>query len=346
MTDLTLPHEIFENRKFEGVVLDPPEFKPGYWCGAGKLWIDGDDYWLTSRPRAGADRRGYAAEIYRSGNGRDFALVKSLSKDEVSRMAGENIQSIENQQLLKDPSTANWHLYLSLDVYRENAAGDAERVYESKWETYLLTARDPRGPWKGMGFVLRSDQDCDGAEARDSTIDIFHKDYVALYKARPEGGSKVNMALATSEDGITWKKHGVLRIDGKPQPDFFLLNGSIISTRGSPLFVGIQTTDVVNGAALSRKFASYTIDFDRIQLGKVFLEDWTPGSIYEDPSYPIHTYSTLALDESAGRWMMMVEAVDPTTGLEPGLNLEVDRVLLYTSKAGSKGSQIGKALRD
>jgi hypothetical protein len=28
---------------------------------------------------------------------------------------------------------------------------------------------------------------------------------------------------------------------------------------------------------------------------------------------------------------MIIESVDPTKGLEPGLNLEVDRVLLYSS---------------
>jgi len=332
MANPLFPQNLFHGRKFECVVLDPPEFKPGYWCGAGKLWIDGSDFWLTSRPRAGSEVRGFCVEIYHSRDGRNFELATSLGKEEVSAMAGDVIQSIENQQLLRDPSTGEWRLYLSLDVYRENVAGDAERVYESKWETYLLTARDPRGPWRGAGFVLRAELDFDGAEARDSTIDPVGDGYMALYKARPRGGSRVNMALATSEDGISWKKHGVPVVDGAPQPDFFLLNGSILDTPEGPLFLGIQTTDVVKGAALSRHFASYTIDVEGRQLGKVLLEEWTPGSIYEDPSYPVHTYSTLARDEGSGRWLMMVEAVDPTTGLEPGLNLEVDRVLLYTSR--------------
>jgi hypothetical protein len=233
--------------------------------------------------------------------------------------------------MLKDPSTGAWHLYLSLDLYRENVAGDAERVYESKWETYLLTAGDPRGPWRGAGFVLRADLDYDGAEARDSTIDIVEGRYVALYKARAKGGSSVNMALATSDNGVEWTKHGLLSLDGGPQPDFFLLNGSILDSPDGPLFIGIQTTDVVYGAALSKNFASYSLDIGEVSLREVFLERWPPGSEYEDQTYPIHTYSSLAYDKNRGEWLFIVEAVDPTKGLEPGLNLEVDRVLLYSS---------------
>ena len=336
MPDPILPQEILRKRNFEGVILDPPEFKPGYWCGAGKLWIDPENatYWLTSRPRAGSERRGYAAEIYHSEDGLHFDLASSVSKEEVSELSGEVIQSIENQQLLRDPSSGAWHLYLSLDVYSENVAGDAERVYESKWETFLLTADDPCGPWRGEGFVLRADRDYDGAEARDCTIDIVDGRYLALYKARARGESSVNMALATSRDGKAWEKLGVPSVNGRPQPEFFLLNGSILATPEGPAFIGIQTTEVVKGAALSRHFASYLLDLEGVDLGEILLEEWKPGSDFEDPAYPIHTYSSLAYDDFGERWMMVIEAVDPTRSIEPGLNLEVDRVLLYTSKTG------------
>ncbi len=331
---LNLPQEIFSQRKFEKVVLDPPDFKPGHWCGAGKLWLDPDDseFWLTSRPRSGSERRGYAAEIYRSHGDANFDLVMSISKEEVSTLAGENVQSIENQQLLRDPSTGRFHLYLSLDVHRENIAGQVENVYDSKWETFLMSADDPAGPWRGEGFVLRANRAYDSAEARDATIDIIDGRYIALYKARREGESRVKMALATSPDGKEWRKQGILGLDGSRQPDFFLLNGSIIAGSSGPIFIGIQTTDIVKGAALSKHFAAFSLDLRIGELRKIFLGEWTPGSKYEDPNYPIHTYSTLAEDAFKGQWLMMIEAVDPTLSLEPGLNLEVDRVLLYTSK--------------
>ncbi len=327
------PQAIFSRKKFAGIVIDPPELEPGNWCGAGKLWIDPEnsEYWLTSRPRSGAERRGFAAEIYRSHDGCTYDLVASLSKEDISGVAGKRVQSIENQQLLRDPSTGRYHLYLSLDVHGENIAGRAEKVHDSKWETFLLSADDPAGPWTGEGFALRGDHAYDSAEARDATIDIIDGRYIALYKARRKGSSVVNMAMAVSGDGKEWRKQGLLGLSGGGQPDFFLLNGSILPGSGGPVFVGIQTTDIIRGAALSRRFAAYQLDMRAGELEPIFLADWIPGSQYEHPVYPIHTYSTLAEDPSTGRWLLMIEAVDPTHSAEPGLNTEIDRLLLYVS---------------
>ena len=88
-------------------------------------------------------------------------------------------------------------------------------------------------------------------------------------------------------------------------------------------------------AEISRHFAAYSLDTGGAGLRKIFHAPWTPGSEYEHPEYPIHTYSTIARDPSTGTWFTMVEAVDPTHSSEPGLNLEVDRVLLYASKGGA-----------
>jgi len=328
------PQAIFSRRRFEKVVLDPPEFKPGYWCGAGKLWLDREEseYWLTSRPRAGSERRGYAAEIYRSKDGADFKLSTSLSKEEVSDLAGERVQSIENQQLLRDPLTGRYHLYLSLDVQNVNVAGQSDRIYESRWETFLLSAEDPSGPWEAEGFVIRTDRAYDSGEARDATIDIVDGRYIALYKARRRGTSRVNMALAVSADGKRWEKRGVPSLQGKEQPPFFLLNGTLLSSGLGPVFVGIETAEVVKGAALSKLFVAYLLNLGSPGLERVFVAKWAPGSPYEHPEYPIHTYSTMVEDTPDDRWLMMIEAVDPTQSEEPGLNKEVDRVLLYTSE--------------
>jgi len=96
------PQSIFSGRRFRRVLLDPPNFNPGSWCGAGKLWIDreGEEYLLTSRPREGGLRRGYAVDIYRSGNGEDFNLAASITKEELGGICGKEVHSIEGQQLL------------------------------------------------------------------------------------------------------------------------------------------------------------------------------------------------------------------------------------------------------
>jgi len=327
------PQAIFANRRFRKILLDPPCFDAGSWCGAGKLWIDKDDeeYWLTSRPRVGSEKRGYAVEIYRSRDGENYSLVAWLTKEEVSELVGRAVQSIENQQLLRDPLTGKYHLYLSLDTSERNVAGDEKRIYDSKWETFLLSAEDPAGPWQPWGFVLRGDKDYDTSEARDCTIDIIDGRYFCLYKARKMGTSAVHTALAVSGDGKDWVKLGVPTIDGKPQPDYFLLSGSIHSGAVGPIFIGTETLEVINGAALTKHFVSYAIDYRNLNLERMFIAEWKASSRYEHLEYPIHTYCNVVHDPLSDRWLTWIEAVDPVFSKEPGLNTEVDRVLLYVS---------------
>ncbi|MGB9895427.1 MAG: hypothetical protein ACPLN2_05925 [Thermoproteota archaeon] len=329
------PQALFFKRNFRKVILDPPNFNPGSWCGAGKLWIDDEnkEYWLTSRPREGEVRRGYAVEIYRSNDGENYNLVTWISKEELSETIKAKVQSIENQQLLKDPSTGRYHLYLSLDVAQENLAGEESRIFESKWETFLLTAEDPSGPWEPRGFVIMGDAEYDSGEARDSTIDIVDGQYFCLYKARKIGTNTVHTALAVSKDGKEWRKLGTPKVDNEQQPNYFLLSGSIIPGSTGLFFVGTKTLEVVKGAALTKHFVVYRIDYKNLNLETIFSALWTPFSRYEHREYPIHTYSQVVFDTVRNdRWLIWIEAVDPNYSKEPGLNLEVDRVLLYTSK--------------
>jgi len=325
------PQAIFNRRKFKKVLLNPPNFEPGSWCGAGKLWIDSEnkEYWLTSRPRQGAELRGYAVEVYRSKDGENFKLASTISKEELTEMSGRTIQSIENQQLLLDPTTNQFFLYLSTDVAQENVAGIETRTYESRWETYLMSSDDPSGPWKGEGFVIKGDQEYDSAEARDATIDIIDGRYMALYRTRKIGTQNLQMALALSSDGKTWVKFGKLTVDGKTQPHDFLLNGSILAGCSGPIYVGTKSIDVVKGAHLTKRFAAYVLDYRNCNLETIFESPWIPGSEYEHEEYPIHTYSNVVYDPTKHQWLIWIEAVDPINSKEPGLNLEVDRVLLY-----------------
>ena len=331
---ITPPQAIFTGRKFRKVVLNPPNFEPGSWCGAGKLWIDEEDeeYWLTSRPRIAPPKRGYAVEIYRSRDGENYSLVSWITKEELSEMIGTTVHSIEGQQLVRDPLTGKYYLYLSVDVAKENIAGEATRVFRSKWETYLLSAEDPSGPWRGEGFALRAETEYDSSEARDCTIDIIDGIYFCLYKARGMESSVVHMALAVSSDGKNWKKLGVLKLNGGEQPDLFLLYGDIYPSSLGPMCIGTKTLYGVKGAALTRHFAAYLIDFRNMNLEEVFCTEWKASSRYEHPEYPIHTYSSVVHDTLRGRWLILIEAVDPIHSKEPGLNTEVDRLLLYISE--------------
>lgn len=233
-------------------------------------------------------------------------------------MCSVEVHSIEGTQILRDPLTGRYMLYASVDV-------------GGKWETYLLSSDDPAGPWRGEGFVLRCDRNYDAVEARDPTIDIVDGRYICLYKANA-GGLAVRTALAVSRDGREWVKLGVPKVDGKEQKPYFLLYGSILAGCTGPVLIGTETKEVVKNAHLTDTFAAYVIDYRGMNLEQIFQAKWTPGSIYEHHRYPIHGYAGAAYDPERERWLIWIEAVDPRLSREPGLNEEVDRVLLYESR--------------
>ena len=319
---MVCPQCIFRLRKFTGAVLDPPSFEPGSWRGAGDLFIDpvNREYWLTTRPRV-AGPRGYGVEIWYSNNGDQYSLVAFIPKEDVAKWAGVNVLSIENNQLVQDPLTGQYYLYMSLDV------GDG-------WETFMARADDPRGPWSPVGFVIRRDKPYDSGEARDCTINVVDGRYIALCKARAREDNKVYTELLTSRDGVNWVKLGIPTVNGeaqKPQPDAFLLNGDIVPSTYGPMFIGTVTTFFKN-AHVTKYFGAYVIDLKANNLEEVFVAEWKPGSMYEHPEYPIHTYCNVVKDPYTGEWRILIEAIDPRYTKEIGVNTEVDRVLQYKAK--------------
>ena len=146
------PQYVFANRRFKRVVLDPPDFSPGSWIGAGKAIFNRQttEFLLTARPRkAEGKARGFAANVYRSTDGEEFELVTSLSKEAVSQQSGLRIHSTEGTQLLRDPLSGRWHFYLSVDTGSEFVWGG---LY---WQTLLMTASRLQGPGR-RGFLAKT----------------------------------------------------------------------------------------------------------------------------------------------------------------------------------------------
>jgi len=317
------PQSVFRLKKFVGVVLDPPSFDPGSWRGAGDLLIYSinREYWLSCRPRV-VGRRGYSLEIWYSTNGNNYTLANFISKEEVSDIAKVEVHSIENTQLIQDPLTGRYHLYISVDV-------------GGRWETFLVVADDPRGSWKPIGFVIRTDKDYDNLEARDCTINIVDGRWIALCKAVKQGDQPhAYTELLISKDGINWVKLGIPTVDGKPQkplPDAFLLNGDIIPSTYGPMFIGTVTTFYRN-AHVTKYFGAYIIDIRNNNLEEVFITEWRSGSIYEHPEFPIHTYCNVVKDPFTNEWRILIEAIDPRYTKEIGVNTEVDRLIQYKAK--------------
>jgi len=305
-------------KRFKKVVFEPPDYNPGSWRGAGKVLVDVErgEYLLTCRPRKAHPVRGYAVEICSSRDGEEFRLLASITKEELSEMAKLEVRSIEGQQLLLDPATGRYHLYLAVDNFTPG------RGYG--WDTLLLVSDDPRGPWECKGLVLRRGDSYDSVEARDAVIDVVDGLYVALYKA--SDGLRVNTALAVSSDGIEWRKLGLLKLDGGSQPGYLLLSGRLLAGALGPVFVGFESRVVVEGAAVTDTFSSYLIDLRGLNLVRFFSGRWEPHSPYERPDYPVHSYCDVVPDPLRDRILIYVEAIDPS-GI--GLNKEIDRLILY-----------------
>ena len=331
---------VFANRVFKRVVLDPPDFTPGSWIGAGKAVYDDEAqrFLLTARPRKAAGGvRGFAANIYISGDGEEFTLLTSISQDEVSECSGFKVHSIEGTQLLRDPLTGRWHLYLSVDAGADFIWGG---LY---WQTLLLTSTDLTGPWRAEGLVLKNDQPYDANQARDASIDIIDGRWVCMYKAMDSKRTQ-RPALATSVDGIHWSKHGPLTIDGVDQPAF--LNGSMFAGTNGPLFMGVGRLDwsVPEGVKYAdeyrighadgppRDFVAYSLDSRNLDLETIFRAPWEPLSPYEHREHPLLGYGSLVFDPLRNRMLIYVEAIDGNLTKQIGLNETVERLLLYETK--------------
>jgi len=278
---------------------------------------------LTVRPRKRPPLRGYAVEIHRSLDGENYRKVNTISVEDLSSMSGQNVVSIEAQQLIRDPRSGLCHLYVSVDV---RGTGEVE----GEWDTFLLTSDSPSGPWRFQGLALRRGKEYDSREARDATIGIVDGKCFALYKATH--GSRTNVALATSDDGLKWKKHGLLKIDGEAQPQYFQLYGSIFAGTLGPIFMGLARRHYVSGCGLAKDFESYIIDFRKLNLETIYREEWKPLSRYEREDYPTHGYMNITYDPLSSRVLIYLEAVDPEYTKDLGWSTQVDRWIMYEVK--------------
>lgn len=329
-TGLTPPSYIFSNRKFRGVILDPPDFNPGSWIGASSAIIDYDseEFWLTARPRKHPPLRGYEVQICKSHDGENYRSVTSITKEDLKNMSGVNVASIEAQQLIRDPETSRYYLYVSVHIQGRKTDGG--------WDTFLLISDDPAGPWSFHGLSWKRGDSYDRYQARDATIGIVDGKYFALYKASSEPNGRTNVALATSINGIEWRKHGVLKVDGTEQPRYLQFYGGIFASSMGPLFIGLARRYVIEGCGIARDFEAYVIDYRNMNLEPIFKKEWRPLSPYERPDYPTHGYMNLLYDPFKDRILLYVEAIDPKYTEKIGWRTQVDRLIMYEAKLKSK----------
>ena len=339
------PDYIYQNRSFVGVALDPPNFEPGSWIGAGKAIFNGESgrFILTARPRkVEGGVRGFACNIYTSSNGTSFDLESSITKEEVQRITGFPIQSIEGTQLLRNPSNGRWHLFVSADTGGDFIWGGVQ------WETLLLTSDSLRGPWRSEGVVIGNDEDYDAHQARDATIDVIDGSWFCLYKAK-NSRREERPALATSSDGISFEKLGPLTIDGSDTLAF--LSGTMFPWEGGRRFIGlrVQLSDsrarrpgvvyadehgIGHGGGPAARFVAYDLDLDEGDLRTVFDRTWVPLSPFEHRHHPLLGYSSLVHDPMGNRMLIFLESIDPELSRAIGINETVERLIIYEAPWG------------
>ncbi|RLF02841.1 MAG: hypothetical protein DRK00_09510 [Thermoprotei archaeon] len=324
------PQYLVAMRRFKGVVLDPPDFKPGSWVGAGRVFYDSffEEYVMAVRMRRAPPLRGYEVRVYAGDDGERFSHRSTLTKEEISSDLSEEILSVEGVQVLRDPVTCKLYLYISVD----NGRG---------WETVLYASDDPAGPWECRGYVLRRGAEYDSREARDPVIDVVDGTYFMLYRA--SSGERVNTALAVSADGVKWRKLGVPKVDGRAQPRYLQLCGTILTGARGPIFVGLARRHVVSGCGLARNFEAYVLDYRCLNFETIARLEWKPMSPYERSDYPTHGYCSIAFDAEEGRALIYVESLDPIS--EPGWKSQVDRWILYEVEMPWYGERLQRMKR-
>jgi hypothetical protein len=313
-------YKMFENLKFKKIILQPPNKKPGSFRGAGALLIDGKDYWLTSRTRT-AEKRGYEVEIYHSKNGYDFSSIKTISRKQMEEFTGNKISSIEAQQIIRDPKTGKFYMYVSIDLI--------DNKYPHMWVVLLLIANKPSGKWINGGIVMYPKEPFN--TVKDCNIGIFNGRYIALCKAYIDKDKKLFTTLYTSSDGIKWKYSGIPTFNGKKQKSIFALDGSIYKFNNKIFVIGTKEEIFTRGLTTTNRLCIMELDLSKKDIKTVVSEKWKHLSNYERKNYPIHTYFTAVPDYAAGEWKVIAEITDPRYTKKLGVFDVVDNVIMYTS---------------
>lgn len=332
------PQFVYANMEFRGVVLEPPNTEPGSWIGGGKAILDLQErvFYLTARPRKmEGDVRGYAVEIHRSGDGITFELLHRIPIEEVISLSGVHTTSIEGNQLLQDPLTGKWHLYLSVDTGTEFIWGG---VF---WETLLLTADRLEGPWESRGLIIRHDRPYDACQSRDWSIDIVDGEWIGFGKAYDYDGNQ-RTQMITSSDGVHWTKHGPVSVDGEEQWMLYA-SGTTFPGAAGPVFLGVARSaprlpqpvpDVMDddwkrdNDLWHYDFVGFRVDRRRVNLETIFRAPWVARSPFELEAHPLHNYCSVVHDPFENRLLLYVEAIGPDSR-RPSLNDSVERVLVY-----------------
>src|SRR6478609_1117183 len=194
------------------VVVPAPGAGPGNWAGAASAVLVDGVTWLTYRVRRPLpDGRGIATVVARSDEGVDFEPVCEVYRDEFGA------ESFERPVVLRRPD-GGWRLYLSC------ATPDSKH-----WWIEALDADRPEDLPTGRRTVVLPGDTATAVKDPVITERDGHWEMWLCEHPLTEPGAEDRMSTSylTSEDGLTWTRHGTVLT---PRPGLWDARGARVTT--------------------------------------------------------------------------------------------------------------------
>lgn len=176
------------------VVVAAPGLGEGFWAGAPSIVVVDGEFWLAYRLRRPVDRgRGYANVVAHSTDGRNFATVATVTKDQFA------CASLERPALVRRLD-GGWRLYVSCSTPNSK-----------HWWVEALDADSPAGLASGARTVVLPG---DGAQAWKDVVVRAEPDGWHMWACRhpldggDEAADRMSTWYATSTDGLSWTMVG------------------------------------------------------------------------------------------------------------------------------------------
>lgn len=205
--DLPLPSAVDAT-----VVVPAPGSGPGNWSGAASATLVDDEVWLTYRVRRPLSQgRGVETVVARSRDGVAFTDVATVHRDDFGA------ESFERPVVLRLPG-GGWRLYVSC------ATPDSKH-----WWIEALDATSPEELPSGTRTVVLAGDD--RTAVKDPVITVRGGGRFEMWLCehpldRPGHEDRMSTSYLTSEDGLSWQRHGTVLA---PRPGEWDARGTRVS---------------------------------------------------------------------------------------------------------------------
>ncbi|MEQ8671896.1 MAG: hypothetical protein RLP44_30850 [Aggregatilineales bacterium] len=228
----------------------------------------------------------------------DDAIEWTNPLDDELILTGEdvpNARAVNAGSVLIEPD-GTWVLYFgSYDTGSWFPAGQIWRA----------TASDPIGPWTVSDEPVLTTGEEDGWEARtvfQPEVIQVEDGYIMYYAGAPSS-FQMAIGMATSEDGVTWEKHGEPILTAEAGWESRYVNRPRILTHGDDSWIMLYGSNIP-GPGVGMAVSEDGINWERVGDEPFLPAELVPGMV---------VFSEYALAEADGIYYIAVEASDNNT---------------------------------